>query len=727
MRWHNQRKQWVQEAASTADIECTHQPRINKAPASAAERITLHGEAEGGAFNNTGERLYAQAVIEQRRRDKDAREATKSHEKTREERELEECTFQPKLTKRTMDLAAQAAGDRGSWRALHRDPGQQRGRMKQLAHEAAQREMQECSFQPRISERSAQLAMRRRATRGQTPPPQSPGSSSSMMGPSMVGHGGASFARGVPPSGPGQPGPHGAAGWTSADMTAVSVASGDGDLSGPDGGAAHDGLFQDAERRRSRRDEYSTWIDDGCTFQPNIGGNRHRPARDPSKQAFFERMHKANLARDERLDKRRRDVRAVDEITGQPLFKPVVGRGPNYARRAPAMPIGDFLHATRHQFDDIKSRLVAEDSRRMQAMRDKRFVNGRSEKLLGSMRRREARRIFASLVASCDRGDAEAKAAAATAAATAAAADGELGRGEKKGEDAAAAAGSLLATARADSSVLESEVRQVVGPLLEALAADNVTLSCDEFCTLLEGEIQHRRDGPQSSKLAPKKRNEAAEAHEEQQLREMTFRPKIAARSNALAREKGRGRVPIHEILEREAAAYEANKAVIRADVVTKELEECTFSPQFVAKGPARAAAARASRGMITGTSSSSSSSSSSAGNGVHDKAEASPRPSPAHGAATRLASRLAAAAADQSLEGARQASAVDAQDDVDPGAAADAKGDDEGAAPASSIQSQAGSTTSKLEEMRRKAGMGGGADSIDSLLSEVRQTLGRS
>eukprot|EP00947_MAST-08B_sp_MAST-8B-sp1_P004875 g4875.t1 len=627
MRWHNQRKQWVQEAASTADIECTHQPRINKAPASAAERITLHGEAEGGAFNNTGERLYAQAVIEQRRRDKDAREATKSHEKTREERELEECTFQPKLTKRTMDLAAQAAGDRGSWRALHRDPGQQRGRMKQLAHEAAQREMQECSFQPRISERSAQLAMRRRATRGQTPPPQSPGSSSSMMGPSMVGHGGASFARGVPPSGPGQPGPHGAAGWTSADMTAVSVASGDGDLSGPDGGAAHDGLFQDAERRRSRRDEYSTWIDDGCTFQPNIGGNRHRPARDPSKQAFFERMHKANLARDERLDKRRRDVRAVDEITGQPLFKPVVGRGPNYARRAPAMPIGDFLHATRHQFDDIKSRLVAEDSRRMQAMRDKRFVNGRSEKLLGSMRRREARRIFASLVASCDRGDAEAKAAAATAAA----ADGELGRGEKKGEDAAAAAGSLLATARADSSVLESEVRQVVGPLLEALAADNVTLSCDEFCTLLEGEIQHRRDGPQSSKLAPKKRNEAAEAHEEQQLREMTFRPKIAARSNALAREKGRGRVPIHEILEREAAAYEANKAVIRADVVTKELEECTFSPQFVAKGPARAAAARASRGMITGTR----------------------------------------------------------------------------------------STTSKLEEMRRKAGMGGGADSIDSLLSE--------
>ena len=54
-----------------------------------------------------------------------------------------------------------------------------------------------------------------------------------------------------------------------------------------------------------------------------------------------------------------------------------------------------------------------------------------------------------------------------------------------------------IATARADSSVLESEVRQVVGPLLEALAADNVTLSCDEFCTLLEGEIQHRRDGPE--------------------------------------------------------------------------------------------------------------------------------------------------------------------------------------------------------------------------------------
>ena len=64
-----------------------------------------------------------------------------------------------------------------------------------------------------------------------------------------------------------------------------------------------------------------------CTFAPNIGVNKHRPQRDGSQEAFITRMHRVNLERDKKLDKKRRSGRGVDTITGQPLFKPVVGRG----------------------------------------------------------------------------------------------------------------------------------------------------------------------------------------------------------------------------------------------------------------------------------------------------------------------------------------------------------------------------------------------------------------
>jgi hypothetical protein len=253
--------------------------------------------------------------------------------------------------------------------------------------------------------------------------------------------------------------------------------------------------------------------------------NKHRPQRDGSQEAFITRMHRVNLERDKKLDKKRRSGRGVDTITGQPLFKPVVGRGPNFARNSSAMPIGDFLHASRHEFDDIKSRLKADEERRCKELRQQKFVNGRSEKMLGKMRLREARRIFQTLRATYD-----------------ASAEEEGGKGGK-GKGAA-----RLATHLVDIEAVDVDVLGVVAPLLAALAPDKVSLDVEEFCGMLDEDLLARIDGPQTSKLAIKKATPAADAAALAALEHTTFKPKIDKHSQRLAKEKGRGSVPIHQV-----------------------------------------------------------------------------------------------------------------------------------------------------------------------------------
>ena len=184
------------------------------------------------------------------------------------------------------------------------------------------------------------------------------------------------------------------------------------------------------------------------------------------------------------------------------------------------MPIGDFLHASRHEFDDIKSRLKvcvityfslcsvyisvcvqsifqsmfslcsvyvqsmfsvkdfalihtdpfivcrvclkADEERRCKELRQQKFVNGRSEKMLGKMRLREARRIFQTLRATYD--DAQ---------------GGEEEGGKGKGA-------ARLATHLVDIEAVDVDVLGVVAPLLAALAPDKVSLDVTEFCGMLD-------------------------------------------------------------------------------------------------------------------------------------------------------------------------------------------------------------------------------------------------
>lgn len=43
-----------------------------------------------------------------------------------------------------------------------------------------------------------------------------------------------------------------------------------------------------------------------------------------------------------------------DAVTGQKFFQPKIGRGPSFNRNEGKLPIGEFLHASRNEFLEIK-------------------------------------------------------------------------------------------------------------------------------------------------------------------------------------------------------------------------------------------------------------------------------------------------------------------------------------------------------------------------------------
>jgi hypothetical protein len=72
--------------------------------------------------------------MERRRRDEHNERGATVRDKTKEERDMEECTFHPKISRRTEEIA-RSRGTGQAWRGLHRDPGQQTARLRQLADE----------------------------------------------------------------------------------------------------------------------------------------------------------------------------------------------------------------------------------------------------------------------------------------------------------------------------------------------------------------------------------------------------------------------------------------------------------------------------------------------------------------------------------------------------------------------------------------------------------------
>ena len=126
-------------------------------------------------------------------------------------------------------------------------------------------------------------------------------------------------------------------------------------------GQKHEELYRDAQRRRKKQDEYVEWASKMYPYKPDIGVDKLRRRRngDLSEKDFFDRLHVSGEERQRRIDKLRDDA-LYDSSTGQRLFQPRVGRAPNFSRNAEGLAVHDFLFASRHEYADRKAFLQDE-------------------------------------------------------------------------------------------------------------------------------------------------------------------------------------------------------------------------------------------------------------------------------------------------------------------------------------------------------------------------------
>ena len=502
---------------------------------------------------NAGERLHSSGHRFRQQKEEAARRAAAE----REARNLAECTFRPAVNARSLDLVrrkrqamvSSSSSLKGGtqrkslWSATNEDDNEIFGRIYdppafsqkviQLAQQQEEKEMAECTFRPRISERSRRIVERRRRVGGGS---KSQDDVSSRQRDSSSGLAPQEFHQGD-------------------------------NSSSPDDNK-FDELYMDEKRRREKQDEYVAWQEGQYSFKPDIGVNKARQVPDATQEGFYERMHKSGQARADKIAALRKKKEEVDPVTGQRLFQPKVGRAPNFVRNVHGLPVHEFLFASRHEYQDRKRLLEASEMRRAQENFNKSHVTTFSSKLVDQARHRRNADIFMAL-------------------------SGTDSVEEKSDNEGSfyLSADKELDTSEANFDALEeSPLRDVVEPMVRRL--NGATITFDEFCTLFDREIEDTNSGPLLSVLMSHGHQHkyelaltSARARHDKEESELTFKPKLNPKSNELASKLGRGEgasMPIHELLHKQSERYKANIETQRKRAAEKEMEECTFQPRLV-------------------------------------------------------------------------------------------------------------------------------------------------
>ena len=129
--------------------------KANKVGMSWASRQMMAGRGTG-EFENYGERLYVEGLIAKQRQ----RRAEQRSLEERERREVEGVTFKPKISKASREITRNM---RKQEVFVARDPkaAERERQMEAMKREREERELKECTFKPRINRRSETLVAER--------------------------------------------------------------------------------------------------------------------------------------------------------------------------------------------------------------------------------------------------------------------------------------------------------------------------------------------------------------------------------------------------------------------------------------------------------------------------------------------------------------------------------------------------------------------------------------
>jgi len=405
----------------------------------------------------------------------------------------------------------------------------------------------------------------------------------------------------------------------------------------------HEQLYFDANRRQMRVEEYQAWRPSDHTFFPNA----HRVVKqdDGDDDGHPDGHFKAPTVRHDlvvaRLEasKARGDheKKRLAEETYASLGVPSVGRPPSIDRNPHRLPIHDVLYLNRHEYDDKRElvRLRDEAGARSAAVSLK--SGARSDGLVGALKRRAFRKMFAALdcggsgIVDLKTADltrladiAEGKRSPGSSKAdhefgsvynTPISAAGAASRAATPGSNSAAAARPDLGgfggvpdgspgspggvhTRPADFQIGGSpKLREMIQDVRSAALRCDGPVEVEGFIAAMEVVIAHDKHGPRgylapgqgrfSGARAGAKAAQAAAAARDRLGVERGLEKTAASASRtaklALARERKLGvpvNAPIYEKLAAEGRARDLKVQKATQESELRKMNECTFSPR---------------------------------------------------------------------------------------------------------------------------------------------------
>lgn len=500
-----------------------------------------------GPFDNYGEMLYAESLESRARRV----EMTVKHKEEVEESEVKGLTFTPAISTHARGLWAKE--QLPAWQRLSKPKKTKtEERLEQLRQEKEVAEVKECTFRPKINNRSDRLMSERSET---------------MKNLSIRAHD-----------------------QLFQDAVRRQLRQAEYATLYPE-----DATFQPKliETNVSREILRRSWDRMGASVD-SAGGSGAAARRANLTDRLYQSYEKLQA----KLEEARHKLDGPnDPQTGKRLYHPQTGRAPNFKRNTAGQPIGEYLYNLQYDIDEHRESVKQEVQARAHEEANAHKTTGHSQALIRKLKRKRFRQVFdyldqtqrgaidlAAVLAEpapayLDNLDDEVRADLELAARLYLKQRSKLGR-ENSGTSSAdfhmppPPTLDLIATAQSNKQAAVALAALGRGPSAPPTPATPGVVIFDRFCQFMEAALTMRR-GPRTY-LAP--------SPPPKYTPEESFQPKISERSKQLAARLRPADMPVYEVLHQEATNLNTKMEAKRREQADASLEGCTFAPHLVAE-----------------------------------------------------------------------------------------------------------------------------------------------
>jgi len=297
-------------------------------------------------------------------------------------------------------------------------------------------------------------------------------------------------------------------------------------------------LYQDAQQRQLRVEQYQNWYPEDQTFNPDIGPDRYKPRVDETDEEFVNRL---TYYKQDKLLAAEQGPRMIDQNTGQKMFEPQTGRGPMTERNPSGLPIGDYLHACSYDIAEMKAEREEQRETLVASLATQSKTTTNSHSIMENVRQQQLFEIFSAI-------DTDG--------------DGII--------DPSAAA-------EAAHSRLPAEIANDICPLVIHSGQQHDFRS---FYALCRDQVSSAQVGPKGY-LVPERERHMRSLDEYMISKDAsTHRKSLSQRSSALAQQRREHRSgSLYESLTEEREIWDERRRNMSEKKAAEELSACTFQP----------------------------------------------------------------------------------------------------------------------------------------------------